>query len=314
MVYILTLPEGSGHVAHFVKHFGRRHSRTIAEATYGEFLGRREIPSGVYIFADRDRMTPDQRAIACRLWDTLAVYSNRVKLLNNPHHQWGRYELLQALYQRGVNDFRVWRIDELPDDISFPVFVRKENDHHGPRSGLLHSMEEVWRALAALALEGVDPKNMLVCQYLETVEEDGIYRKYGAWRIGEKVYGQYLILERRWEKSHGERVRTEESKAANQNYFCQNPHAELLRPYFQMAGVEYGRMDYSFSKGRLQIWEINDNAFLAAPILAHYIAETGISKYLDGLETLQREVSSENMLSVDFPWTEWGSKELGAEK
>lgn len=314
MVYFLTLPEGSDHVAHFTKHFGRRHARTMTEITYGAFLGRSQIPGGVYIFTDFDRMTPGQRTIACRLWDALKIHGNRIRLVNNPHTQFGRYELLQTLYRDGVNEFQVWRIAKLPHTLPYPVFIRKENDHGGPRSGLIHSNEDLWRAMAALALEGVEPEEMLVCQYQETVEADGVYRKYGALRIGDQVFGQFLILERRWEKSHGERIRTEEAKAENQNYYRDNPHASLIRPYFDLAGIEYGRMDYSFSNGRLQVWEINDNPFLAAPVLAHYIAENGVDHYLDGLERLQTGVSSEGTLPLSFSWSDWGQSVVGSNK
>lgn len=312
MVHFLTLAEGAGHVPHFIRHFGRKYARTLSETTYAEFLGRKEIPCGVYVFADRDRMTPPQRALAIRLWKAMEAHGSKFRLVNDPARQLGRYDLLKTLHAQGVNAFQVWRLDELPQAIPYPIFVREENDHGGPRSGLLYSADELLRALAALALEGVAREDMLVCQYQETVGSDGVFRKYGALRIGSQVFGQFVILERRWEKNYGERIRTPEAREENQAYFRDNPHESLLRPIFEQAHVEYGRMDYAFSDGRLQVWEINDNPFLAAPILSHYIAETGVSRYLEGLSHLEREAPSDGTVRLEFPWTTYPREERAA--
>ena len=44
-----------------------------------------------------------------------------------------------------------------------------------------------------------------------------------------------------------------------QRYVEENPHAEVLRERFALANVEYGRIDYGFVNGRLQVYEINTN-------------------------------------------------------
>ena len=38
-----------------------------------------------------------------------------------------------------------------------------------------------------------------------------------------------------------------------------NPFAEALRPVFEIAGVDYGRVDFGLVGGRPQIYEINTN-------------------------------------------------------
>jgi hypothetical protein len=310
MVFFLTLPDGAGHVAQFVRHFGRRHSRRMSEMTYSAFLGLREVPRGVYVFADSDRMTPLQRRLAGRIWEALEAHGDAVRLLNDPRRQLGRYDLLRRLHRQGVNEYQVWRPHELPEAVPFPVFVRKENDHGGPRSGLLHSMAELWRALGALALEGVAQQDMIVCQFQETADREGIYRKYGALRVGDRVFGQFVILERRWEKSHSERVRTPEARAENQRYFQENPHQDMLRPLFELAHVEYGRIDYAFRNGRIQVWEINDNPFLATPVLAHFIAENGIEAYVEALDMLMEGVPDDGVVPLNLKWSDWGESRV----
>jgi hypothetical protein len=47
-----------------------------------------------------------------------------------------------------------------------------------------------------------------------------------------------------------------------------NPHADALRECARVAGISYGRIDYSLLDGRPQVWEINTNAMLASSISA----------------------------------------------
>jgi hypothetical protein len=42
-------------------------------------------------------------------------------------------------------------------------------------------------------------------------------------------------------------------------FVSQNPHHEQLLKIFELAGVEYGRIDYAIKDGRVQTWEINLN-------------------------------------------------------
>jgi hypothetical protein len=43
------------------------------------------------------------------------------------------------------------------------------------------------------------------------------------------------------------------------DYLVSNPHEAALREIFALAGVGYGRIDYSMKDGRLVTWEINLN-------------------------------------------------------
>jgi hypothetical protein len=42
-------------------------------------------------------------------------------------------------------------------------------------------------------------------------------------------------------------------------YIETNPHREWLESVFDLAGVDYGRIDYSMAGGRPVVWEINTN-------------------------------------------------------
>ena len=43
-----------------------------------------------------------------------------------------------------------------------------------------------------------------------------------------------------------------------------NPHRELLEHIFRDAGIDYGRIDYGLLDGRIQVWEINTNPWIAS--------------------------------------------------
>jgi len=42
-------------------------------------------------------------------------------------------------------------------------------------------------------------------------------------------------------------------------YVTTNPHQKQLSEIFELAQVEYGRIDYAMKDGRVQTWEINLN-------------------------------------------------------
>jgi hypothetical protein len=49
-------------------------------------------------------------------------------------------------------------------------------------------------------------------------------------------------------------------------YVRTNPHRERLERIFDVAGVEYGRIDYSLAQDRIQTWEINLNPIIGLPL------------------------------------------------
>ena len=108
---------------------------------------------GTWIFSDLDRLAPREAERAARLWAALEGAGQRV--INHPTRTLGRYELLRALHEAGVNDFDVWRVSESRPPPCFPVFLRMESDHRGP-IGSLVTDREAWRA--ALAALGQGPK------------------------------------------------------------------------------------------------------------------------------------------------------------
>jgi hypothetical protein len=115
------------------------------------------------------------------------------------------------------------------------------------------------REAARLILAGARPEEILVTEFVETDRPLGHYEKFGAFRIGDAYFGQHRMLASHWSCKRATTIRNEGTGALSDAYFRENPHGGMLAPIFDLANVEYGRVDFSFRQGRMQVWEINDN-------------------------------------------------------
>src|SRR3984957_12182175 len=105
---------------------------------YEEIAISGHLDRGAYIFSDLERLNPAYMDLACRAWDALKTAGDCV-LLNNPHQVLRREPMLRAFHQAGKNPFAVHRVNEDPQNIRFPVFLRVHNAHDGAMTGLLDS-------------------------------------------------------------------------------------------------------------------------------------------------------------------------------
>lgn len=260
MIYFLTLPEGAGHIDLFISRYDRSYGRRLVEMTYQQLLQRGVAPPGAYIFTDRDRMNPYQRRLAGAIRRRILTAGPGFRVLGDPERQLGRLELLQRLSKDGINDYRVHSLENLnPSSIRYPVFVRIEDDHMGPRTDLISTWEDVVKSVATLVLAGFKKEQIIVVEYVDTQGEDGLYRKYGSFRIGSQIVCQHILHSSSWLGKRDSTIRTPELVASSDNFYYENPHSDILIPIFERAGIDYGRVDYSFVMGRIQVWEINDN-------------------------------------------------------
>lgn len=302
MIFFLTTPVGAGHIRGFVERFDRNYGRSLVEMTYDEFARRGCASAGAYVFTDRIRMSEWFRCLAADLWDQISELGDEVRLFNHPLKQMGRRELLRALHSQGLGDFNVHTLAEFEaSDVRFPVFLRLENDHSGPKSGLIDDEEGLMREVARMLLAGAEPGNLLITEFLDTRCEDGLYRKYGAWRFGDRIVGQHCLISEEWNVKAVNRLRTDEAIEETDAYFLQNPHAGALMPLFEVAGIEYGRVDYSILGGKFQVWEINDNPqyFGRNPMRrnrfgkgeVYFEAYRGLDEGIDGQRTIDLDVT-----------------------
>ncbi len=60
-------------------------------------------------------------------------------------------------------------------------------------------------------------------------------------------------------------IQAPETAREELDYVRSNPHAEELREIFELARIDYGRIDYSVVDGCIQVWEINTNPMILIP-------------------------------------------------
>lgn len=239
----------------------RPHVRTLS---YGRipFLGR--LPAGACIFSDLERLPAWKRALGRHLTRRCAAAKEAPVILNDPTRFVRRYPLLKLLQERGINRFRVARIDDFAA-LKFPVFLRSEVDHRGAITDLLHTPAEVTRAVAGLPFPNSFRKRWLMLEeFLDCVNGDGLYRKYSALNIHGTLIPRHLLFSRHWVVKVQDVV-SEETAQEEAEYLRTFPHRDEVLEVFRLAGIDYGRIDYGVMDGRIQVWEINTNPNLVPP-------------------------------------------------
>ncbi len=216
--------------------------------------------AGIHIFSDIERLPGFfvPRLVQYR-HELIEEYGENVLFLNHPSRSKRRYELLKILYKQGTNKFNIHRLNEFPSPAKWPVFVRRENDHTGPLSPMLHTQEELEAFRKKLYQEEAYVDDMVVIEFMDTSDTDGIFRKYSATRIGEAILPRHLFHSREWIVKHRNAI-PDSSKLEEERAFMDHfPHYDALMKIFHLAEVDYGRIDYSIHEGEIQVWEINTN-------------------------------------------------------
>lgn len=264
MIYYLVTQRHSYTMAAYLESWGGELARQLQIVPYGSLMGNREFPAGTYVFSDLERLPTVQRALLADVRDQLLRASAPIRLLNDPGRTLRRFGLLRQLHARGSNRFTAYRPDEPGRPWRYPVFVREENEHTGSLTGVLRDEGELGQALLGLIMQGYDPGALLVVEFCDTADGDGVYRKFSAFRVGDRILPRHVLFSRSWvvkdldllEPHHLEELRA---------YCRTNPHEHELRSIFDLAEVRYGRIDYSLLHGAVQVWEINTNPIIARP-------------------------------------------------
>jgi hypothetical protein len=221
------------------------------------------LPRGTYIFADLERLTSAQTALAGEVWNQLAAAGDGIRLLNHPLRATRRLALLQVLHEAGRNDFRAFRATDRRADPRFPVFVRRESEHEGSFTALLRDQTEVDQAIVRLLLTGVEVDDILIVEFCDT-SRNGLFRKYSAFRVGDRIVPRHLMFSQKWVLKVPDLLDTSKIEEERE-YLESNPHEQDLRDIFDRAHIDYGRIDYGLLDDRIQVWEINSNPIVMFP-------------------------------------------------
>jgi hypothetical protein len=280
-------------------------SARIRMLSYEALFRMRQVPSGTYLFTDLERLTRPEITAAQLVWNQLSD-SGRARCLNQPERFVSRYRLLKTLYQMGENQFNVYRPWELNRIERFPVFIRQTYEHGGGLTELLNSPAEVIKALGHLRLRAQALARLLIVEYCDVSDRQGVSCKYGIFKIGERVIPRHLHCSTHWMvKVQSDDPRTVRL-AGEEVWYEQNPHESWARQMFALAGVDYGRVDYGVGRRGLQLWEINTNAVVFNPKkgmaperLPH---RARVARWLrEALEALEEIPSTEGPIPIQVP-------------
>jgi hypothetical protein len=259
MIFYLVRQQHAYTVIKYLESWGIKTTASFVRPLFYEKLWQmKKLPTGTYIFSDLERLEPEEAELTAQVWEQLNQAGQNIRLLNHPTRSMRRYELLRTLYERGWNQFNVYRLTECRQSERFPVFLRGENDHQGSHTPLLNTADELSTALAKISQEGKSRENKLIIGFCDTKDEKGIYRKYSAFIIGDNIIPRHICFSKEWMIKHPELVEPEMIQE-EQEYIKNNPHESYLKKVFEVAGIEYGRIDYSLLNGVPQVWEINTN-------------------------------------------------------
>jgi hypothetical protein len=271
MIYYFVTARQSDSMQSYLASWGKALGGLIQIVTYESLLaGHRVSEHGAsYIFTNLNRlrrMGPDACAAMGALHARLVQSCGAAKVLNDPIRSLTRYDLLRALHERGINQFNVYRLAEEVVPRRFPVFLRHETGTEFEQPPLRWNVPEYETAIRGIKWLRGSVAGMLAVEFCDTVDAYGVYRKYAAFVVGDRIIPRHIFFSRNWLVKFAdltEPARIEEELA----FMESNQHADVLRECARLAGISYGRIDYSLLENRPQVWEINTNAMLASTVI-----------------------------------------------
>ena len=225
---------------------------------YEDLVNQKEFARGTYVLSALDQLSPATADLLSEIYQQLKDVEG-IRFLNNPRKTLQRFELLTELHRQGLNEFSAVRAGGDRNNLRFPVFVRNERLHEGALSPLLNSEREIRQATGRALVQGHKLKDLLLVEFCDTANESGYYRKYAAFVVGKKIIPRSLNYGKEWMLKHSQTEFTLPMVEEELEFVSQNPHEQQLSKIFELAQIEYGRIDYSIKNGRVQTWEINLN-------------------------------------------------------
>lgn len=234
--------------------------------SHADFLSFERLPVADYVFVDLERLDPAAIAAAGRRLAELRRAAPGIEVLNAPGPALERLAVMTALHQAGINDFRVVPASRLPDDLRFPVFLRRLDNHDGPMTDLLADRAALEAALATISSPALPREMLAVTEYVDARDALGRHQKFSYFRIGDTYFPSARDLSASWIcKGIVEDSQTIREPEAELAFLSGTEHEALIRPAFEATGIGYGRADYVVVDGRVQVFEINTNPYLDPP-------------------------------------------------
>jgi hypothetical protein len=225
---------------------------------YGKIPALRSIPRATYIFTDLDRLPTEMLGMSAQLY--IQVRDQGATVLNNPARVLSRSGLLRALFLAGANGFNAYRVEEgiLPQ--RWPVFLRTEGTHAGPLPELFETAEALQAAIERAVAGGLPRSRLLIVEFMAEPVRPGLYRKLSCFRVGQSSVAHTCVHDTQWIAKDGKLgITPPELYDDELRIVRENPYGPSLAKAFDIAGIEYGRIDFGLIGSEIQTYEINTN-------------------------------------------------------
>ena len=262
MIHYLVPRQQAFGITEYLERGGRQLADRFSIIPYEDLPDRPSLPTGLFVFAGLDQLTPGGLRLSCELEARLRGAGGAARVLNSPAATLLRCELAQELRRQELNRHGAIRAGEDPGGLRFPVFVREEHQHTGALSPPLHTAVELNVALARAVLRGFRLRDLLVVEYFDTRDQAGWYYRYTAFAVGSEIIPRRLARGRDWMVKRAGTEFNEALLREERDFVATNPHERELRHIFEIARTEYGRIDYAVKDGAIETWEINLNPTL----------------------------------------------------
>jgi len=259
MIHFVAPRDQAFGIQDYLATWGEGLSGRLTVLHYEELPGRETTPAGTYIFSALDQLTETGRRVVGELQACLEAPGSGCRVLNHLSAVRLRLDLLEELHRLGLNRHRAVRATGDLSGLRFPVFLHEELRHTGALSPLISSPSELNRALGKAVLQGFRPADLLVVEFCDTSDALGNYRKYAAYRVGPDIIARTMGKGRHWMLKADRVEFSMEMLLEERSFVLENPYREPVRRIFELAGIEYGRIDFSLLDGRVETWEINTN-------------------------------------------------------
>jgi hypothetical protein len=245
MIHFVVGAEGSFSIRYYLEEEGSALRDTMRVVLYDDLARLDRLPLGTWVFTEIDRLSEAERDMVTVACEGLAPAKDAARVMNQPRRMLLRHDLLRAAHDAGMNRFRSWLATEVvfghgrraagkdgsvaASALRYPVFVRFVNRHTGNLTPLLDSPRQLEAAIASLMSARHRLDDLLVVEFCDTKDEHGVYRKYSAYKIGDRVLPRYLECSRdwmvKWDWRIFDRVRADEET----RYLETNPHESWIR-------------------------------------------------------------------------------------
>ncbi|MGH8107042.1 MAG: hypothetical protein ACREO2_12030, partial [Arenimonas sp.] len=293
MIYYVSREDYTQPIKGLIAGLGQ-YKHIVQSITYEKLFYEGSGPIGHYIFTDFDRLSSYELESAFAIASTLRAHAPDANIFNYPNKVLERYPLLKRLRADGLNQFDISRYDAGERPQRYPVFIRLEDDCQGPDSSIINNDAEFDQALLELNQQGKTAKRRIIVEFCAELDREGFYRKYGAFNIAGKIVPQHILRNQGWNVKRAGLQSDAVFAAEELTYARENPHEHELLRIFEIAGIDFGRIDYGLVDGAIQTYEINSNA-----TFPDFTEPHGDNR--DELRKLVRQTTLDAILKIDTP-------------